>query len=542
MIPTANISVRARRALAFFCALIVIAAASVKVRANDMLTGSFIGVSVREVTQSSAVVVLSFDDTDINLNSQKQSEIKNFNIKIGATNPPNLSFSPYRWSFGTGSASFELTDLYPAITYYISVADLAGNEKNLSFTTRVQNRTRVTATIPRHNESGVSANASIRIDFNYAIDSSSLSYDRYTTKRSSVYVTTYGDENVPCYADFSSDKKTLYLEPQYALDKDATYRVYVTSALLDADRYGVEPYDFVFTTYYNDYNDSGYITNRNPSPNQTGVYRNTDISFRFTRAVTSSTVTSGNIYLRQENGGYVNCSLDYNTSSRTVTLQPYNSLSDNTYYTVYVTSGVKDSDGYSIGAASWSFRTGYDNYSGSDSSNTSLTSRYPASGATNVYVNVRVALTFNKALSESSVTSGTVYLIAGTKTTDKVVADVSYEASSRTVTLTPRSNLAYDTEYTVYIDGVRDYSGYSIPYERYSFRTQKTASGLTGQPSLYDDKTKVFMDKRMNALYHTKPKTILQTKRSADELFKYLDENQLIENNFFPESSVNTNK
>src|SRR3712207_7152030 len=71
----------------------------------------------------------------------------------------------------------------------------------------------------------------------------------------------------------------------------------------------------------------------------------------------------------------------------------------------------------------------------------------PTNGATSVPITVHPTVTFNAAVSPSSVRYSFVKTVGGTD----VSGYYSYDAASRTLTLTPRAVLSYGTRYTVTI-------------------------------------------------------------------------------------------
>jgi subtilisin family serine protease len=92
------------------------------------------------------------------------------------------------------------------------------------------------------------------------------------------------------------------------------------------------------------------ITSKSP----TGSYvpTTTVISINFSEPVTS--ITTQSFYLKDSNGTTVTCTLTTSTASATLTPS---FLTQDTTYTVYLTSGVKDWAGNSLPSTSWWFKT-----------------------------------------------------------------------------------------------------------------------------------------------------------------------------------------
>ena len=82
----------------------------------------------------------------------------------------------------------------------------------------------------------------------------------------------------------------------------------------------------------------------------------------------------------------------------------------------------------------------------------------PANGASGVFTNATVLVTFNEALDSSTVNATNFVLKTGSGSS--VPASVSYSAAALTVTLTPSATLAYSTPYTVTVKaGIKDLTG-----------------------------------------------------------------------------------
>src|SRR5262249_61188063 len=63
-----------------------------------------------------------------------------------------------------------------------------------------------------------------------------------------------------------------------------------------------------------------------------------------------------------------------------------------------------------------------------------------------------------------------------------VAATVSYNSSTRVLTLTPSSALAYSTAYTVSLSGARDAAGNTMAAVSWSFTTARSAAHTTQPP------------------------------------------------------------
>ena len=95
----------------------------------------------------------------------------------------------------------------------------------------------------------------------------------------------------------------------------------------------------------------------------------------------------------------------------------------------------------------------------------------PASGATNVARNTSVTAEFSEKMDPATLTTSTVTLVKN-GTTTPISATVSYDDSTKIVTLKPSSNLAAKTKYTVKLSGgVKDLAGNALAPYTWSFTT-----------------------------------------------------------------------
>src|SRR6185295_10546511 len=94
----------------------------------------------------------------------------------------------------------------------------------------------------------------------------------------------------------------------------------------------------------------------------------------------------------------------------------------------------------------------------------SVSSVTPLNAATGVAVNTTVTAVFNEAMTASTITTSTVQLL--NPSSQVITATVSYNAATKTVTLTPSVALAGNTTYTARViggaSGVKDAAGNAL--------------------------------------------------------------------------------
>ena len=103
-----------------------------------------------------------------------------------------------------------------------------------------------------------------------------------------------------------------------------------------------------------------------------------------------------------------------------------------------------------------------------DTTPPTVTTVVPASGATGVPRSINATAAFSEAMNPATLTTGTVTLIP--QGGSAVAASVTYDTSTRTVTLNPTANLAANTTYTATVkggaSGAKDLSGNPLATDR----------------------------------------------------------------------------
>ena len=206
------------------------------------------------------------------------------------------------------------------------------------------------------------------------------------------------------------------------------------------------------------------ITAFSPAANASGVAANTAVSATFSEAMQASTVNANTFLLvRQGTSVPVAASIAYTSTSRTATLQPSAALTSGAVYTATVKSGatgVKDIAGNALAAdISWSFTIAA---ASGDTVPPTITSRAPAAGATNVSTTSSVTATFSEPMNASTLNANTVTLVRQ-GTTTLIAGTVTYNSTTRIVTLKPSAALAASSQYTATVvggaGGVKDVAG-----------------------------------------------------------------------------------
>ncbi len=116
-----------------------------------------------------------------------------------------------------------------------------------------------------------------------------------------------------------------------------------------------------------------------------------------------------------------------------------------------------------------------------DTTAPSVLTTTPTDGATSIAVNSKVTATFSEAMDSTSITISTVQLSSPGGSVSRFLA---YDSSSKTVTVTPKQNLAANTTYTATISaGVKDSAGNNMS-SNHSWSFTTSASSDTTAPTV----------------------------------------------------------
>ena len=202
------------------------------------------------------------------------------------------------------------------------------------------------------------------------------------------------------------------------------------------------------------------VSARTPLPGQSRIVQTADLTATLSRAVDAATVNGTTFVLRSPSGAVVPAVVSYNATTRVATLNPNATLAADTRYVASLTTGIKSADfGVSAVATTWTFLTGPAPV---------VNFRTPASGAVGVGRTSNVTVGFTEAVTGVSTTSVLLRSPSGAT----VPAVVTYNATTRRVTLNPNATLAARTRYTFSLtSGIRDVAGNILTPSTVAFTT-----------------------------------------------------------------------
>ena len=182
-----------------------------------------------------------------------------------------------------------------------------------------------------------------------------------------------------------------------------------------------------------------------------GIPLNTKISVIFSDPMDPATITTATVTLKQ---GATAIAGSVSYWGVTAVFAPAANLQANTEYTATITTGAKDKTGHALTADYvWNFSTG----ASQDVTAPTVSDASPATSATGVPVNRKVAISFSEMMDPATITASSFFLkaTAGGATVPGTVVSVGTSA-----TFTPATPLSANTNYTATItNGVKDLSG-----------------------------------------------------------------------------------
>ncbi|WP_345989264.1 Ig-like domain-containing protein [Sulfurimonas sp. HSL1-2] len=197
-----------------------------------------------------------------------------------------------------------------------------------------------------------------------------------------------------------------------------------------------------------------------PAEGDVNIPINKVITAKFNKEMNVSTVNNGTFYLLDENGTKVSADIKfYGTDTRLFTLTSQSDLAKDSNYTVYVTRGVKASDGYLLADDNViHFTTGTLKYL--------QVTVLPSDGDTNVSVGAHMLGSFNEAVNTATLNSTNVFLRDGNGSLVDGTIDYADIGSDHLMTFTPSSPLDYNATYTFTIkQPVTALSGIELEYD-----------------------------------------------------------------------------
>jgi len=378
---------------------------------------------------------------------------------------------------------------------YLAVLNSAGS----TFETqplKIEEKTSFTATIsPKNGATDVAPTDSIQLTFSetpYTSSRGALTRDYVEDSVIELRQSKASGTKQSFTASLSSSNRVITIKPD-KLESNTKYFVIVKSALKNSSGQSNDAMNYSFTT------SSGQVATVYPANGADSIPVNTPISITFPESIyqqnrsslSSSYLESSVIELRSgsASGRLVALSASISSDRKTIKVTPDRSLETSTKYYLIVKDGsISYASSDALSAQTYSFSTA--------STDILVPAMNPSPGSTGVAVNTELELSFDSTIynsSGSTVTSNylkdSVFTLrrgSASGTTTPVTARI--DSARKVVTLSPDSELRYDTTYYLIMDSrsLCDSSSSGRNYNEkliLSFSTKVEGSRLTLEPT-----------------------------------------------------------
>ncbi len=311
-----------------------------------------------------------------------------------------------------------------------------------NFTTINTTPPAVILTDPLNTATGIAMNKTITAIFNIPLDATTISNTTFLVKN---------NLNVPVAGAVTYTGTTASFNPTNPLDMNTVYTATLTTGVKSKDGFAMAAnYVWSFTT-------SNFIAPTviltDPLDNATGVALNKTITATFSVPMDPLTIT-GTTFTVKNGANAVAGTVSYNGT--TATFNPNSSLLSNTVYTVTITTGAKNTNGFALANNKvWDFTT-------LNNTLPTVILTDPLDNATGVALNKTITATFSVPMDPLTIT-GTTFTVKNGN--NAVAGTVSYNGT--TATFNPNSSLLSNTVYTVTITtGAKNTNGFALANDK----------------------------------------------------------------------------
>ncbi len=365
-------------------------------------------------------------------------------------------------------------DLEPGTTY---VATLTGAITSIidkplknapvkwSFTTDTPPA--VTSRTPATGATGVPVDTTVTITFSKDMEKTTINTGTFFVKKNGT------DTAVGATVVYNAATRKVTLTFGQDLEDQTIYQVVLTTAVKGENGLSVSgaPIIWSFTTGAV----PPQVTSKTPANGAVGVPVGQVVTVTFDQVMDASTITPSTFVLKKNGtGSPLAASITYSGGTLIATLDPSADLEGGTTYQASLLPAIKGQNGENLAGAPvvWSFTT----IAGAPA----LTTKVPASGATNVPVGQSVSATFDQDMDAATITSANFYVQKAGGS--PLPATVTYNAATRTATIDPSADLEAGSAYQVTVStGVRNAGGLSVAGAPvvWSFNTAAPASAFS---------------------------------------------------------------
>jgi subtilisin family serine protease len=174
-------------------------------------------------------------------------------------------------------------------------------------------------------------------------------------------------------------------------------------------------------------------------------------------------VDADSVRIRTSTGIWLEADVTYDGATHRATIEPVGRLASSTAYSVVVGGAIADLAGNVIEQESWGFTTG-------DTINPSVLDSHPSDDATGVWRGVTITITLDEKVTG---VSGETIRLRNARTGNRVAVGVSYDRTTRTISIDPVTRLVDARWYRVKIlHGIEDLAGNNLAEESFTFKTR----------------------------------------------------------------------
>lgn len=272
---------------------------------------------------------------------------------------------------------------------------------------------------------------------------------------------------------YNSTARRITITPSSALTASTLYTVNLLVGIQSSAGVALEQtYTWQFTTKAAP-NPAPTVASTSPAGGATSVDPTANITVTFDQDMTSGTINTTNLVLKDQAGTAVTRVVTWDAATRTATINPTPTLANSNTHTVNVLTGVQNASGLAMGAQ-------YDFVFTTQAATPApqITAVAPLAGSVDRAVTVNAKATTDIALDPATVTSSTVTLrnAAG----QQIAGAVSYDSALRQVIFDPTVDLAQGTTYTCTLStGVKSSGGVPLTADyAWSFTTVGATQSL----------------------------------------------------------------
>ena len=291
----------------------------------------------------------------------------------------------------------------------------------------------VTSTTPAAGATGVVLNISPTATFSQTMNVATINTTTFTL--------TQAGTPIVGVVTLNAAGTTATFNPTNSLIAGKVYTATITTGAQGTNGVALAAdYTWAFTTFGGGI--APTVTSTTPLPGATNVALDVSPTATFSQTMNAATINTTTFTLTQAGMPIVGV-VTLDGAGTTATFNPTLDLSAGLIYTATITTGVQGINGLFLATArTWTFTT-----AGVALAPT-VTMTTPASGASNVSVNISPTATFNQSMNATTITNLTFTLSQGLTT---IGGTVTYNALTNTATFTPTSPLVAGLLYTATI-------------------------------------------------------------------------------------------